>query len=528
MRQNTRRRNLWFAGLILTVVMLSGCTEKVLDSPPAGGKNVVLKARVTSAALLQYVDSFRLTVTGRDMSTITAVLGYADGHIEGEIEVPVGENRTFVLEAIDSGRLEDSVIYRGRTTRSVLPGVVTVLEIEMRPVVPMVKLSPQWSEARAGQMFEIEIKAYNIQNLRGVWVWIDFEYNNRFVEPLGAVPSGSLGASVLFDSRYVYDGLFYEVVILDTAGRAIVDNEGNGTLARVQFTGDVALTATLSFSQMSLQDVQGDSIPTSGIFQEVAQVHVQPLTETVVTFPDANLEAAVRDAMDYPTGDIMLSQVLVLQYLSAWDYYNPISDLTGIERLCNLRSLYLGDHNITDIAPLAELHKLHDLNIRGNSIADLGPLAGLTGLGVLRAGYNDISNLSPLGGLTSLYTLDLSGNQIAGVEPLAALEDLRELYIRDASITDVTPLSGLSDLYYLDLSYNSQLSDVSALAGLLGLYSLTLTDNAITDIYPLVQNAQSGGLGSGDYLYLSRNPLSSTSTIVYIPQLRQYGVTVIY
>jgi len=61
--------------------------------------------------------------------------------------------------------------------------------------------------------------------------------------------------------------------------------------------------------------------------------------------------------------------------------------------------------------------------------------------------------------------------------------------------------------------------------GLTKLEQLWLSDNGISDILPLVNNP---GISQGDEMYLSNNPLSSTSTNTYIPQLRARGVNVYY
>jgi Leucine-rich repeat (LRR) protein len=73
-----------------------------------------------------------------------------------------------------------------------------------------------------------------------------------------------------------------------------------------------------------------------------------------------------------------------------------------------------------------------------------------------------------------------------------------------------------------DLSIN-QISDISPLANLTNLTELGLWQNQISDISALVENS---GLGSGDTVYLTGNPLSTTSVKVYIPQLEARGVEV--
>ena len=158
------------------------------------------------------------------------------------------------------------------------------------------------------------------------------------------------------------------------------------------------------------------------------------VADDTVTFPDPNLEAATREAIGKPDGDIYQSDLVGLTSFSAAG--RGIVDLTGIEHCTSLTSLDLGHNDITDVSALS----------------------GLTSLSSLDLSHNDIADVSVLSGLTSLTRLDLSGNQIS-------------------------------------------------------------------DIYHLVGNT---GLGAGDSLNVSRNPLNCTSLHVCVPQLQQRGVGIYY
>ena len=78
---------------------------------------------------------------------------------------------------------------------------------------------------------------------------------------------------------------------------------------------------------------------------------ISPLTDTIpVTFPDANLEAAIREAINKPQGSIYPSDLGALTALDARE--RGISDITGLEYCVNLQVLYLWENNISDISPL--------------------------------------------------------------------------------------------------------------------------------------------------------------------------------
>ena len=157
-----------------------------------------------------------------------------------------------------------------------------------------------------------------------------------------------------------------------------------------------------------------------------------------------------------------------------------ISDLTGLEYCLNLEAIYLTD----------------------NLISDISALANLTNLEILVLGNNNISDISALAGLTSLEIFILDGNNISDISALAGLTNSKELWLRGNGISDISALAGLSNLQWLFLG-NNNISDISA-----------LVDNV--------------GFSNGDSVNLMHNPLSAESINIYIPQLEEKGVTVIY
>ena len=285
-----------------------------------------------------------------------------------------------------------------------------------------------------------------------------------------------------------------------------------------------------------------------------------------ISFPDRNLEAAIREAVDKPSGDIYEADMEKLTSLCA--AARGIVSLTGLEHATSLTHLYLDSNNISDISPLANLSRLTDLylgwnalgDISGlgnltsltslrldcNQISDISPLANLSGLTHLYLGANRVSNISRLANLTGLTLLRLDSNQIGDISPLANLSSLTELDLGGNEIGDMSPLGELASLTDLDLHSNhigdisatanltgltslrldsNQISDISSLANLTTLTSLRLDSNQISDVSPLVSNP---GLGEGDKVGLDDNPLSDTSLYTYIPQLQAGGVTVSY
>ena len=134
----------------------------------------------------------------------------------------------------------------------------------------------------------------------------------------------------------------------------------------------------------------------------------------VVTFPDPNLEVAIREALNKPSGPIYASELAELTYLPADS--KGIEDLSGLQYCTNLTDLGLGDNQISDISPLANLTNLTDLDLWDKQISDISTLANLTNLTRLDLERNQISDISPLtenAGLSVGDVVYLDGNPLS-------------------------------------------------------------------------------------------------------------------
>ena len=158
-----------------------------------------------------------------------------------------------------------------------------------------------------------------------------------------------------------------------------------------------------------------------------------------VTFPDSSLEAAVRQALQRcpgqhvcgpskPAGESISARELAT--ITGVSSSSHVRNLSGIEHLVNLKSLYLWGNEINDLSPLAGLTSLTQLILNQNHIRDLSSLSNLTNLTSLQIWGNQITDLSPLANLNNLTELDLSENQVANISPLANLTNLTQLRIQ--------------------------------------------------------------------------------------------------
>jgi hypothetical protein len=118
-----------------------------------------------------------------------------------------------------------------------------------------------------------------------------------------------------------------------------------------------------------------------------------------------------------------------------WTDGAPISDLTPLRRLTNLRELCLTDTQVPDAAPRTRLINLQSLLLSGTQIADATPLARLTNLRELSLADMQFADATRLAGLTNLEVLWLSDTQVADAAPLARLTNLLWLVLSGTRVS---------------------------------------------------------------------------------------------
>lgn len=249
----------------------------------------------------------------------------------------------------------------------------------------------------------------------------------------------------------------------------------------------------------------------------------------VVSFPDANLDAAVRDALGIPAGDITTDDLLTLTEFNAEGRGildttglqaagnvtnlvfndNPVTNYSGISGLTNLVRLRFDRASISNLTFVASLSRLELLEIYGNQIQDLSPLAALTGLTSLQLDWNPVTHHAPLAALTNLLSLSLAGNGISNLDFVSSLPALRHLGLYVNQVKDLSPLAGRTDLLSLGLGWNG-VTNPAVLATLTGLEELQLNGNPLTNVAYLAGLTNLAGL---DLAYTELADLSPVTNL---------------
>ncbi|NIA13909.1 MAG: hypothetical protein GWP08_07500 [Nitrospiraceae bacterium] len=149
-----------------------------------------------------------------------------------------------------------------------------------------------------------------------------------------------------------------------------------------------------------------------------------------VYFLDANLEAAVRAALDLGEDPILAEDMAALGSLDASG--QGVIRLEGLEYCTALSDIDLSDNAIVDIGPLAGLYSLSYLDLAGNQIIQLTALVANEGLG-------------------SGDTVDLTGNPLTGAQATEEIAALRARGVTVVFPSGDTDGDGLTDAEETDV-----------------------------------------------------------------------------
>jgi uncharacterized repeat protein (TIGR01451 family) len=189
------------------------------------------------------------------------------------------------------------------------------------------------------------------------------------------------------------------------------------------------------------------------IFRVVLMVN--PAQE--VTIPDLGLNAAIREALQKPTGPLTEQDLLSLTNLTAES--RNISSLQGLEAAHNLSVLVLESNQLTNVAfP-----------------------NGLTNLNFLDLSFNPLTSLTLSTDMTNLTELELFSVQLTSLTVPAELSNLMGMDLSENLLTSINLPSTLARLDFLDLSVN-RFTDLTFPSGLTALTDLELWANQLTSL----------------------------------------------
>ncbi len=284
----------------------------------------------------------------------------------------------------------------------------------------------------------------------------------------------------------------------------------------------------------------------------------------VVTFPDANFEALIRDTLDKPTGDIFDTDLVAITEMIGNDL--SIINLTGVEYCINLVYLELSQNQITDIGPLIDNSGFDTrdfIDLQGNPLTDTSkdtyipqlvnrgvfvyydepemvvtfpdadfevlireilekPTGNITNLELatitsMRKRTGNISDLTGIEYCKNLTTIDLYQHNLTEITKVGQLRKLNGLHFYRNAVTNIDAINGMNNLESLTIGINN-ISDISVLLTLPKLTYLTIGYNPITNL-DVINN-----LINLEYISISSLNLTDLSLIANLINLTRIEV----
>jgi formylglycine-generating enzyme required for sulfatase activity len=195
-----------------------------------------------------------------------------------------------------------------------------------------------------------------------------------------------------------------------------------------------------------------------------------------VTIPDLGLNAAIRAALQIPTGPLTQQDLLNLTFLDANG--RSISNLTGLESARNLVSLELLNNRISNFSLPSSFTNLTFLDVSANPLTNCSFPSGLTHLETIFLESTSLTNLTLPAGLTALNELDAVGNRLASLALPGDVTNLVTLNLAFNQLTNIFLPTNLTQLASLDLTFNN-LKSLNLPVGLTNLHSFHAGDNQL-------------------------------------------------
>lgn len=262
------RRVRLIAALSLALFVCS-CSGNQPNS--SGTKEIVISSLLKDLGLGANINSIVLAVSGDGFDEFTRSVDIVDGTASIVLDVPIGEDRSFEMTAFDG---ESVALYSGTTVADVLAGQITEVNIQLDAVVPMIRVSPMFTDTDNDTQKPIRIFVHNIDSLFGASFRLEYDTS---VIAIASVTEGNMfaGHQTLFFTQQRPSYVAVAITMLGNQSPQGVS--GEGTLAVITLTPRAAGTSPLNIpaATLSLIDWQSNPLPRQGtLYIEEGEIRV--------------------------------------------------------------------------------------------------------------------------------------------------------------------------------------------------------------------------------------------------------------
>lgn len=173
-------------------------------------------------------------------------------------------------------------------------------------------------------------------------------------------------------------------------------------------------------------------------------------------------------SLDLSNRELTNQQIFNLTHMKKLEYLdlsgNYITDLSCLNGLSEMDSLFFSNNNVSDISFAASMPKLRQFVAENCGISDISVLADKTQLEYVFIGDNYVTDISPLENCNKLKQIGFNEAQIGNIEALRDKTDLEKVCLTGCNLTSIEPLTNCKKLRYVYLGRN-RLTDISPLEG---------------------------------------------------------------
>jgi internalin A len=174
------------------------------------------------------------------------------------------------------------------------------------------------------------------------------------------------------------------------------------------------------------------------------------------------MEGPIRLKAQKADGTITVSDLKKLRSLNLSRVSLDELDICLFRHMTELRELFLGQGQVSDLTPIAGASKLESLRVSMNPVVDLSPLEKMTKMDRLDLGKTMVTDLSPLKGMTKMTELMLDSTPVEDVSALAGMTLLEKLSVAKTKVSDISALADLKKLEFLYIGESPLSSNISA------------------------------------------------------------------
>ena len=206
--------------------------------------------------------------------------------------------------------------------------------------------------------------------------------------------------------------------------------------------------------------------------------------DKVIYIKDLELEKLIREEINKPDGDILMSDMALIEDIYIDFTENPVYEIEGLEYAVNLEVFCFSNGTLKSLNPISQSKKLYFLDI---SYAEVENQIEMFDVPILEnVCFTDVnvSDYSFLMNSNEITDLIISGCNIENIDFIVNMDRIEKLNLDYNRISDIKALEGKQFLTYLNLHVN-EITEIEALSTCESLVNLNLSYNNLTNIESL-------------------------------------------